>query len=357
MEYSHDMKDRILGNISTAIVLLDQDLHLIFCNPAAEALLQASGSHLHGHCITELVGNPGAIRDRLDSALANSQPYTQRKAKLSIQTGDEITVDLTVTPVNESSSPLLLLELIPLDRYLRIGRDATVKENNEVSRMMTRGLAHEIKNPLGGIKGSAQLLARQLEDEQLQEYTNIIVEEADRLTTLVDSMLGPCTLPEVSATNIHELLERAAALIELEAEDLLTLVRDYDPSIPELEADPELLLQALLNLARNAMQCLVGTRDPTITIRTRIERQITISGQRHRVALRVDISDNGPGIPEDIREHLFFPMVTRRPGGTGLGLTLAQNIVNQHKGLVEFDSEPGKTVFSILIPLARKKHG
>ncbi len=356
MHFPDNMNEQILGNISTAIVVLDDHLQILFCNSAAEALLEVSNAQMKGQCVVELIRNGKDLTTTLRSAIDENQTYTQRQARLTIPGGDEITADLTMTPVIDDGQPLLLLELIPLDRYLRIDRDAALKEHHEVSRMMIRGLAHEIKNPLGGIKGSAQLLARELADKSLNEYTNIIIDEADRLTTLVDRMLGPNSLPELKQTNIHEILERGATLIELEADPSLTIERDYDPSIPEISVDPERILQAILNLLRNAMQCLMGAvPNPIIKITTRIERQFTISGKRHKVILRIDITDNGPGIPEDIREHLFYPMITRRPGGTGLGLTLSQEIINLHGGLVEFTTEPGKTVFSMYIPIAQSE--
>ena len=229
---------------------------------------------------------------------------------------DNVTADITVTPITEADQ--ILVEFIPMDRYLRIDRDAAIHEHHDVTRQMVRGLAHEI---------------------------------TDRLTALVDRMLGPNTLPQMRSTNIHEVMEKIARLIEIEADQSLTVVRDYDPSLPEVSIDPELMLQALLNVARNAMQCLEGTPHPTLTLTTRIERQFTINGKLHTVVLRVDINDNGPGIHEDIQEHLFFPMITRRPGGTGMGLTFAQSIISQHGGMIEFSSQPRDTTFRTYIPL------
>ncbi|MFT7222320.1 MAG: two-component system nitrogen regulation sensor histidine kinase GlnL [Candidatus Azotimanducaceae bacterium] len=282
-------------------------------------------------------------------AVAASQLYTRRQMTLTIPGKGEVTADITVTPIEDTQQSLV--EFVPMDRYLRIDRDAAIKEHHDVTRQMVRGFAHEVKNPLGGIKGSAQLLERELPDESLQEYTNIIIEETDRLTLLVDRMLGPNTPPKLRLITIHEVLERAAKLIELESDDALIVVRDYDPSIPEISIDPELMVQALLNVVRNAMQCLEGTPHPFITLVTRIERQFTIAGERHRTVLKVEVCDNGPGIPPEIQEHLFYPMITGRPGGTGLGLTFAQSIISQHKGMIEFESEPGDTIFRILIPL------
>ncbi len=351
MDFHEDMSDQILGNLSTAIVLLDDDLTILYTNQAAESLLQVSFAHLKDRCFMDLLSNGFEITDTLRDAIKSNQVYTKRKATLQLPGKENVTVDFTVTPVTDDEQKKLLVEIIPLDRYLRIDRDAAIQEHHEVTRQMVRGFAHEIKNPLGGIRGSAQLLAKELPEESLNEYTNIIIEETDRLTALVDRMLGPTSLPTKSLVNIHEILERTAKLIELESSDALVVTRDYDPSIPEVCIDQELIQQALLNICRNAMQCLDGTPHPTLDLVTRTERQFTISGKRHKVVLTIDICDNGPGIPDDIKDHLFYPMISQRPGGTGLGLTFAQSIVHQHGGLIEFDSKPGTTVFRIIIPL------
>lgn len=353
-DHLDEMTDRVLGNLTTAVLLLDGDLTIAFANQAAEDLLQESLGQMHGHCVTKLIANGSEIADLAQAARLSQQRYTQRKMPLVLPGHDDVTVDTTVTPVIDSDQ--VLVEMVPMDRYLRIDRDAAIKEHHEVTRQMVRGLAHEIKNPLGGIRGSAQLLDQQLTDESMHEYTQIIIEETDRLTALVDRMLGPNTLPDRQVLNIHQVLERVGRLLELEASERLTVVRDYDPSIPELEIDAEQLTQAVLNIARNAMQSLAETPHPTITIASRIERQFTIAGRRHKVVVRIDIRDNGPGIAEEIREHMFYPMISGRPEGTGLGLTFAHSIINQHRGLIEFSSEPGDTSFRIFIPL-EPNHG
>lgn len=346
---SQTMNDWILGNLSTAILLLDDRMRVVFTNPAAENLLQESSAHMQGRCLTDILLNGSDLLNTISDAVTTNQLYTRRKMLLVLPGKDNVTADITVTPITEADQ--ILVEFIPMDRYLRIDRDAAIQEHHDVTRQMVRGLAHEIKNPLGGIKGSAQLLAKELPDAGLEEFTDIIIEETDRLTALVDRMLGPNTLPQMRSTNIHEVMEKIARLIEIEADQSLTVVRDYDPSLPEVSIDPELMLQALLNVARNAMQCLEGTPHPTLTLTTRIERQFTINGKLHTVVLRVDINDNGPGIHEDIQEHLFFPMITRRPGGTGMGLTFAQSIISQHGGMIEFSSQPRDTTFRTYIPL------
>tara|TARA_Y100001934_G_C11967953_1_gene592668 strand:- start:14 stop:676 length:663 start_codon:yes stop_codon:yes gene_type:complete len=215
---------------------------------------------------------------------------------------------------------------------------------------MIRGLAHEVKNPLGGIRGAAQLLARELPDAGLSEYTNIIVDETDRLAALVDRLLGPTNQPNRQSSNIHELIERAARLIEAESD--IEIRRDYDPSIPELTIDADMVQQAVLNIARNASQALRAVASPQLRVVTRTERQFTIGTVRHRVVVRIDLIDNGPGVPVELQDQLFYPMISGRADGTGLGLSIAQSIVMRHDGVIEFSSRPGETVFTIILPLA-----
>jgi len=220
--------------------------------------------------------------------------------------------------------------------------------------MLVRGLAHEIKNPLGGIRGAAQLLARQLPEESLRDYTNVIIEEADRLRNLVDRMLGSNKLPSLAMTNIHEVLERVCSLVEAESQGCITLARDYDPSLPDVLIDREQMIQAVLNIVRNAMQAISSQNElrlGRITLRSRALRQFTIGHVRHRLVARVEIIDNGPGIPAELQDTLFYPMVSGRPDGTGLGLAITQNIISQHQGLIECESHAGHTAFSIYLPL------
>jgi two-component system nitrogen regulation sensor histidine kinase GlnL len=345
------MNDNILNDLNTAILSLDHELRLCFINPAAESLLELSAKRALGHTIAELIPTAGSVEAILYDTLQTGQQYTQRRAHIHLASGSQITVDFTVSPSSEDNWPRLLIELYPMNRYLRIDRDAVLQEHQEITRTMIRGLAHEIKNPLGGIRGSAQLLQAELQSPDLEEYTTIIIQETDRLTALVDRLLGPRAVPEFHLANVHEVLERVRKLIALEAEPTLKIIRDYDPSIPEINMDTEMMLQAILNIVRNAMQGLEGTPDAEIKIVTRTERQFTIASTRHRNVLRIDIIDNGPGIPESLKEYLFYPMISGRPGGTGLGLSVAHSIIHQHHGIIEFDSEPGCTRFTVIIPL------
>lgn len=266
--------------------------------------------------------------------------------------GRELHVDLMLTPVaNCEHSINLLLELQPVDRLLKISREESLHHAQETNREMIRGLAHEIKNPLGGVRGAAQLLARELPDEHLTEYTNIIIREADRLRDLVDRLLGPNQHLDTRQLSIHEVLEHVLNLIGAESANRINLVRDYDPSLPDVIGDRSQLIQAVLNIVRNALQAAPSEEDCVITLRTRPQRQLTIGAQRHRLVCRVDIEDNGPGVPEDMLQTIFMPMVTGRAEGTGLGLTIAQSIITRHGGLLECTSEPGCTRFTLYLPM------
>ena len=339
----------ILQNLSTATLCLDHALCVRYINQSAECLLDVSANRVSGRPVGTILQEANELESVLFDALQTNQPYTRRKDALKLLDGNTITVDYTVTIFSTDESPLLLLEILPQDRYLRIDREEGHRLHEQTTRLMIRGLAHEIKNPLGGIRGSAQLLARELPGEDLDEYTNIIIEETDRLTALVDRLLGPTNQPVTMPTNIHEVLEKSARLVE--AEHNLTITRDYDPSIPELSVDPNLMMQAILNVVRNASQVLADTQDPCIQLITRTERQFTIGTNRHRNVVRIDIVDNGPGVPPSISEQLFYPMISGRAGGSGLGLSIAQSIVVRHGGVIECDSQPGHTTFRIIIPL------
>jgi len=345
------MSEQILNNLNISVLVFDHELHLCSINQAAENLLEISGKRAIQHHISEIFLNSEELESILFEAMQSSQPYTRRKVKLDLTTGHSITCDYAITPINEDETPRLLIELYYLDRYLRIDRDESNTTHNEITRQMIRGFAHEIKNPLGGIRGSAQLLAKELQNRGLEQYTDIIIDEADRLTSLVDRMLGPKSLPEPGMINVHEVLERVRKLIELESEPPLAIYRDYDPSIPDSLMDAELMVQVFLNIALNAMQSLSGTELPQLRFVTRIERQFTIGVRQHKLVIKTDIIDNGCGVPDELKGHMFYPMISGRPDGTGLGLSVAQTIVHQHNGLIEFESEPGQTIFSVIIPL------
>jgi len=340
----------LLEVLNTAVLLLDDELNLVYLNPAAENLFEISRRQVVGQSWPEVTRSEQPSVERMLQALLVQQSFTERELELVTATGRRITVDRTVTPLSEGD---LLLEISQVDRHLQIAHEEHLLIQQRAARDLMRGMAHEIKNPLGGLRGAAQLLESELEQSELREYTRVIIREADRLRNLVDRMLGPNNLPQMRWLNIHEILEHVRSLVDAESYPGLTLKREYDPSIPELEADPELLIQSVLNLVRNAAQAGADT----VTLRSRTRRQFTIGNTRYKLVIRLDVIDNGPGIPRDMQEKIFYPMVTGRPEGTGLGLSIAQSLVNQHNGIIEFTSEPGNTVFTMFLPLEIAKDG
>ena len=346
---------RLLDNLTTAILLVDDSMRVIYLNPAAEGLLELSSARITGEEVDKVLLEEGDTKSSLLRVLDTGVGFTKRQAALRLGVGREMTVDYVVTPVTLESEALII-EIQPLDRLMRISREEAILSAQHLSQLLVKSLAHEIKNPLGGLRGAAQLLARELASEQLTDYTNVIIEEADRLRNLVDRLLSAPRRITREPVNIHEVLERVRHLVEAESDGRPVIQRDYDPSIPEINGDREQLIQAVLNISRNAQQALAtlpaGT-SPEIRFRTRAQRQFTIGNHRHRLVCQIDISDNGPGVPPELLDTLFVPMVSGRADGTGLGLTIAQSIVNQHHGLIECKSRPGMTVFSMLIPLEK----
>lgn len=345
---------QILDNLTTAVIMLDAELRVNYINPAAEILLAVSGQRVALQHFGELFNDSEAAIQPLQAAILSANPFTKREAQLNLTNGQSLMVDYSVTPIGNQNTSWLLMELHPRDRLLRITKEEAQLSKQEVTKVLVRGLAHEIKNPLGGIRGAAQLLARELPEPSLRDYTDVIIEEADRLRNLVDRMLGPYRPPNLQPLNIHEITERVFSLIEAETQGELSLRRDYDPSIPDIMADREQLIQALLNIVRNAMQAIAESgalRQGRITLRTRTLRQFTIGQVRHRLVCRLEVIDNGPGIPAEIVESIFYPMVSGRAEGTGLGLSITQNIISQHQGLIECESTSGRTVFTLFLPL------
>ncbi|MDI5933500.1 nitrogen regulation protein NR(II) [Halomonas kalidii] len=345
------MYQRLMEHLTTAVLLLDGQLRLCWMNPSAEALLAVSLSRVEGIEFTSVVGSEEGIGEVLGKARDEFHPFTQREARLVVG-GEVLTVDYTVTPL---SADELLLEIEPRDRLMRISREEALLSRQETIKVLARGLAHEVKNPLGGIRGAAQLLERDLDDPGLREFTHIIVEEVDRLRDLVDSMLGPNRMTRHEPLNIHKVLERVRSLLIVEQPGV-QIERDYDPSLPDLAGDEAQMIQAVLNVARNAVEAMTeaAIAEPRLVLRTRARRQFTLGAERHRLVCEVAIIDNGPGIPEALRETLFYPMVSGRADGSGLGLSIAQSILHQHQGLIECDSSPGHTEFRLLIPLEKR---
>lgn len=348
METAHNAQS-ILDRLNTAILTCDFELKITSINPAAESMFDISTNQAQGRPLTSLV--PGDQDDLISPArvaLSSQQPVTAHDVTLRLPRSRDVKVDYTVTPFSEDDRGLLLIELLQVDGFLNLAREQTRVDQYDANRDVLRGLAHEIKNPLGGLRGAAQLLQRQLSDREMKEYTRIIIHESDRLRNLVDRMMGPYTPVEPHPVNIHEALEHVRKLILVEVQEGVTIERDYDPSLPDLVGDKDQIIQAVLNIMRNSVDAM--DKSGVIKLRTRVQRFVHIGQHRHRCVIRVDIEDNGPGIPVNMQERIFYPMVTGSANGSGLGLSIAQDIVNKHKGLIQLNSEPGQTRFSLLLP-------
>ena len=262
----------------------------------------------------------------------------------------ERSVECRISPlVGGNEATALVVELTDVTRRARITRENALMIQHGAGRQMIRQLAHEIKNPLGGLRGAAQLLGRQLDSDELREYTEVIISEADRLAALVDTLLGPGGPPRKDPSNVHELLEYVVRLLEPELDERIQVQRDYDPGLPSIDLDRDQIVQALINLVRNATTALEG--QGTLVLRTRAEMNFTIGDTRYPVVTTIEIEDDGPGIPPELQDSVFYPLVTTRPDGTGLGLPMAQELLSRHGGLIEFDSRPGRTVFFVRIPM------
>lgn len=350
-----DLIQRVIENLHTTVLLFDGRLNLRYINPAGEMLFAVSAQRMIGSS-AHLLFNHETLVSALRTAVTNGHPFTKRELALKVLPNRRITVDLTAIPLQDPKAGTeLLVEISEVDRQLRISREENLLAQSMATRALVRGLAHEIKNPLGGLRGAAQLLERELPDEELKEYTQVIISEADRLQALMNRMLSANALPQRIRVNIHEVMERVRQLVRAEVLPGIRLVTDYDPSIPELLADRDQLIQVVLNLVRNAAQSLHD--HGTITLRTRTLRQYTIGQNRHKLVARVEVIDDGPGVPPDMIENVFLPMVTGRADGTGLGLPIAQSLINLHGGLIECESQPGRTVFTVLLPLSQDGEG
>ncbi len=346
-----------LDLLATAIVIVDRELVVRYANPAAENLFELSSKSLVGNTITETFEHDRVLGAAIDYARTNNCSYTEHDLKIGVPGHVKLHLSCTLSPIEIESWVAgwqgLLLEFRHIEQQIKIAREERLHDQSQANRELIRNLAHEIKNPLGGIRGAAQLLDHELERPGLHEYTQVIMKEADRLQSLMDRLLTPHRLPQPAPLNIHEVLERVRSLILAEYPRGIAISRDYDTSVPLLKGDKEQMIQIVLNIARNAAQAMKG--DGHLTLKTRIARQVTLSRKRYRHALVVEITDNGPGIPEDMREKVFYPLVSGREGGTGLGLTLAQTFVTQHGGTITFESQPGNTTFTLLLPINKSE--
>ncbi|MGZ3159570.1 MAG: nitrogen regulation protein NR(II) [Burkholderiaceae bacterium] len=346
-----------LDLLASAVVILDAEGRITYANPAAEHLFESSSKSLTSHKLTEIFLNGEDLAAVFKQALAHQ--FADKRQDLTLERigREPLQVHTIVTALDSPDAPVLI-EFRENVQQLKLDREERLLDQSQANKELIRNLAHEIKNPLGGIRGAAQLLELELPErhlKELREYTQVIIKEADRLQTLVDRLLAPHRSPHiVGDVNIHEVCERVRSLIVSEFPNGLTIKRDYDLSVPEFRGDKEQLIQAVLNIVHNAAQALsqrIKAGDAELILQTRIVRQVTIAKVRYRLALDLHIIDNGPGIPPDIRDRIFYPLVSGRDGGSGLGLTLAQTFVQQHMGVIECESRPGCTDFRILIPL------
>ena len=342
-----------LDLLATLVAVVTRDGTVLFANSALEDALGISRRAIECSPFTQCFTEPHVLQNALDGASSNEFAALRYDAWL-LRTGhDTLPVHVVVAQTDKANE--FIVELLPLEAQAKQDREERLLDQAQANKELIRNLAHEIKNPLGGIRGAAQLLEMEIESKELKEYTRVIIHEADRLQTLVDRLLAPHRRPHVVGdVNIHEVCERVRSLILAEFPRGLKVVREYDTSIPEFRGDREQLIQAVLNIAHNACQALadrINAGDAQLVFRTRIARQVTFGKQRYRLALELHVIDNGPGVPDSIRDRIFFPLVSGREGGSGLGLTLAQTFVQQHHGLIECDSVPGRTDFKLLIPL------
>jgi two-component system nitrogen regulation sensor histidine kinase GlnL len=343
-----------LEHLATAVVLLDRDFRVSYVNPSAENLFKFSARHVAGLPLPQAFLEAGILTRAVDFAQTHHTSFTEHEVTLPDSGGHALSLSYTVTPLDRDDVALML-EFHQIDKQLKIAREERMMLQQQSNRELLRNLAHEIKNPLGGLRGAAQLLEHELPRASLREYTQVIIKEADRLQSLMERLLTPHQLPQLQAVNIHEVLERVRSLTLAETPQGIAIRRDYDTSLPNLLADPEQLIQAVLNIVRNAVQAMHGQGE--IILRTRIARQVTVVKKHYRLAVMVQIIDNGPGIPEAIRERIFYPLVSGREGGSGMGLTLAQTLINQHQGTIECDSVPGCTCFTLLLPIIEVQQG
>ena len=346
-----------LDLLASAVIILDAESRITYANAAAENLLESSFKALSQHRLTELFLNGEKLTDVFRQAVEHQFADKRLDLVLERASRDPLQVHVIVTALDNPDTPVLI-ELRENVQQLKLDREERIIDQSQANKELIRNLAHEIKNPLGGIRGAAQLLELELPErhlKELREYTQVIIKEADRLQTLVDRLLAPHRRPHiVGDVNIHEVCERVRSLIVAEFPVGLTIKRDYDLSVPEFRGDKEQLIQAVLNIAHNAAQALserIKAGDAELVLSTRVARQVTLAKVRYRLALDLHILDNGPGIPPDIQDRIFYPLVSGREGGSGLGLTLAQTFVQQHMGVIECESQPGQTDFRILIPL------
>ncbi|UUM30540.1 nitrogen regulation protein NR(II) [Vibrio japonicus] len=347
---SNELENIILNHQVTAILVMNESLQVRYANPAAEQLFSQSAKRIVDQPLSNLIQHASLDLALLSQPLQSGQSITDSDVTFVVD-GKPMMLEVTVSPISWNKELMLLVEMRKIDQQRRLSQELNQHAQQQAAKLLVRGLAHEIKNPLGGLRGAAQLLERTLPDPDLAEYTQIIIEQADRLRSLVDRLLGPQKPGKKQNENLHLILEKVRQLVELEVSQPVILERDYDPSLPEFLMDADQIEQALLNIVSNAGQILQNQENGKITIRTRTVHQANIHGQRCKLAARIEIIDNGPGISADLQDTLFYPMVSGREGGTGLGLSIAQNLIDQHQGKIDVESWPGRTIFTIYLPI------
>ncbi|SJL84805.1 nitrogen regulation protein NR(II) [Vibrio palustris] len=347
---SAELSEIILDNIVSATLILDESLCVCYANPSAEQLFSQSAKRIINQPISNLIQHASMDLALLSQPLQSGQSITDSDVTFVVD-GKPLMLEVTVSPLSWNRELMLLVEMRRIGQQRRLTQELNQHTQQQAAKLLVRGLAHEIKNPLGGLRGAAQLLERMLEDQSLTEYTQIIIEQADRLRALVDRLLGPQKPGKKELGNLHQILEKVRQLIELDGNRELIFERDYDPSLPDIMMDPDQIEQALLNIVSNAAQILSQQPHGEIILRTRTVHQANIHGQRHKLVARIEIIDNGPGIPIELQDTLFYPMVSGRDGGSGLGLSISQNLIDQHNGKIDVESWPGRTIFTIYLPI------
>jgi two-component system nitrogen regulation sensor histidine kinase GlnL len=348
--------ENLLDKLSTAVVVLNNELIVQYANHAAQDVFERSLNLLIGCSLNQLISSSSLDFERFQNAMEFGDVYSDSEVTFKFIDGRHTQADVSVTSILESQEKRLLVEIRLVEQQKKIRQENRQWAQQQAARELVRGLAHEIKNPLGGIRGAAQLLAKQLHSDELKEFTQVIIEQSDRLTNLVDRLLGPNLRPSFGWHNVHQVLEKVCTLVQLDPSHNITITRDYDPSIPDVYLDQDMMQQATLNVVRNSVQVLSEQQDVVgeIQIITRIERQVIIHGACFPLCVKIQVIDNGPGIPIELKNTLFYPMVTSKKEGSGLGLSISQTLIGHHRGKIEVDSWPGRTEFILYIPIDKK---
>ena len=348
--------ENLLDNLSTAVLVLDSNMVVQYANHAAQGVFERSLNLLIGCSFDHFIASSSLDFVRFQNSMQFGEVYSDSEVTFNFTDGRHTQADVSVTSILENQDKRLLIEIRLVEQQKKISQENHQWAQQQAARELVRGLAHEIKNPLGGIRGAAQLLAKQLPSDELKEFTQVIIEQSDRLTNLVDRLLGPNLRPSFDWYNVHQVLEKVCTLVQLDPSHNIAITRDYDPSIPNVYLDQDMMQQATLNVVRNSVQVLSENQEIAgeIQIVTRIERQVIIHGACFPLCVKIQVIDNGPGIPIELKNTLFYPMVTSKKEGSGLGLSISQTLIGHHRGKIEVDSWPGRTKFTLYLPIDKK---